>query len=56
VLALKMIPKEVMAECRERSQEFMRQKKPVNRIAAGIIIAIWAIFAAIAVYFMLDHL
>jgi len=56
VLALKMIPEEVMAECRERSQEIMRQKKPVNRIAAGVIIAIWVIFAAIAVYFLLDHL
>ena len=56
VLALKMIPKEVMAECRERSQEIMRQKKPVNRTAAGVIIAIWVIFAAIAVYFLLDYL
>jgi uncharacterized membrane protein YkvA (DUF1232 family) len=56
VLALKMIPEEVLAECRERSQELIRQKRPVNRIAAGVIIAIWVIFAAIAVCFMLDHL
>jgi uncharacterized membrane protein YkvA (DUF1232 family) len=37
VLALKMIPEEVLAECRERSQELIRQKRPVNRIAAGVI-------------------
>ena len=51
VLALKMIPKEVMTDCRERSQETMRQGKPVNRIAASVIIAIWVLFAAIAVGF-----
>jgi len=55
LLALRMIPEEVMAECRERSQEIMRQKKPVNRTAAIVIIAIWIIFAAIAVNFMLDY-
>lgn len=54
LLALKMIPKEVMAECRERSQEIMRQKKPVNRIAAIVIIAIWIIFAALAIALMLN--
>ena len=56
VLALKMIPKEVMAECRERSQEIMRQGKPINRIAAIVIIAIWILFAAIAVGFILNYL
>jgi uncharacterized membrane protein YkvA (DUF1232 family) len=56
VLALKMIPKEVMTDCRERSQEIMRQGKPVNRIAAIVIIAIWILFAAIAVGFMLNYL
>ena len=56
VLALKMIPKEVMTECRERSQEIMRQGKPINRIAAIVIIAIWILFAAIAVGFILNYL
>ena len=56
VLALKMIPKEVMIECRERSQEIMRQGKPVNRIAAIVIITIWILFAAIAVGLMLNYL
>ena len=56
LLALKMIPKEVMTECRKHSQEIMRQSKPVNRIAAAIIIAIWISFTAIAVGFMQNYL
>ena len=56
MLTLKMIPKEVMTECRERSKEIMRQGKPVNRIAAIVIIAVWVLFAAIAVGFMLNYL
>ena len=56
MLTLKMIPKEVMTECRERSKEIMRQGKPVNRIAAIVIIAVWVLFAAIAVGFMLNCL
>lgn len=56
VLALKMVPKEVMTECRKHSQEIMRQGKPVNRIAAIVIIAIWILFVAIAVGFMQQHL
>jgi len=45
-LALKMIPADVMAECRARSQAAMAEGKPVNRVAAGIIIAIWLMVAA----------
>ena len=46
VLALKMIPADVMAECRARSQAVMAEGKPVNWVAAGIIIAIWLMVAA----------
>ena len=55
VLALKIIPTEVMAECREQAQEIILQGKPVNRIAAIVIIAIWVILAALAVAFMLNY-
>ena len=48
-LALRMIPRAVMAECRERAREAMRQGKPVNRAAAVVIIAIWLLLAALAV-------
>jgi len=49
VLAVKMIPPNVLAECREQVQEIMRQGKPVNRVAAGVIVAIWLFLAALAV-------
>ncbi len=48
-LALKMIPAPVMADCREKAQEIMRQGKPVNRVAAAVIIGIWLVLAAAAV-------
>jgi hypothetical protein len=50
-----MIPDEVMTDCRERSQETMRKGKPVDWISATVIIAIWILFAAILIGFMLDY-
>ena len=49
VLALKMIPPVVMAECREKALEIVGQDKPANRAAAAAIIAIWLLLAALAV-------
>lgn len=42
-LAIRMIPAEVMAECRVRSKEVIQAGKPVNRTAAVIIILIWVL-------------
>src|SRR3712207_1273461 len=42
-LALKMIPPEVMAECRVRAQSTTQRNKPKNWIAAGIILIIWVL-------------
>jgi uncharacterized membrane protein YkvA (DUF1232 family) len=47
-LALKMIPAQVLAECQQKSREAMRQAKPVNKIAAAVIIAIWLVLALLA--------
>ena len=55
-LALKMIPPEVMTECRLKSHEMMDQKKPVNWLAAAVIIAIWVCLAAVAVILVLHVL
>src|SRR5690242_3683057 len=38
MLARKMIPPTVLAECRDKAREVMKQGKPVNRIAAAIIV------------------
>jgi len=39
-LALKMIPKDVMTECREKAREIMAQGKPINKVAAAVVIGI----------------
>jgi len=39
-LVIKMIPPQVLAECREKAAEIDRGK-PINRTAAVVIIAIW---------------
>jgi uncharacterized membrane protein YkvA (DUF1232 family) len=48
-LALSMIPENVMIESREKAQETLRQGKPVNRLAAIIIIGVWILPAASAI-------
>ena len=48
-IALKMIPKEVMAEYREQARVTMLQNKPVNWIAAGVIVGVWIGLAILAV-------
>jgi uncharacterized membrane protein YkvA (DUF1232 family) len=48
-LALKMIPAQVMADCRARSLAVMAKGKPTSRFAAGVIIAIWLLLAALTI-------
>lgn len=47
VLALRMIPSDVMAESRERARAALREGKPVNWVVAGVIIGIWLLLAAL---------
>lgn len=52
-LVVRMIPGEVWREYKQRAVVELADSKPGNRIAAGIIIAIWSIAAAwiaLAVY------
>ncbi len=51
-LALRMIPVEVMVECREKAREVMKQGKPVNKTAAVVIVLIWLLLAALALRFV----
>lgn len=53
VLALRMIPAEVMADCRERAKEISREGRPTNWVAAGVIIGIWLLLAVLAVVILL---
>jgi uncharacterized membrane protein YkvA (DUF1232 family) len=51
-LALKMIPPVVLAECREKAREAVQQGKPVNKVAAAIIIIIWLVLAALVIMWL----
>lgn len=48
-LVLKMIPVEVMAECRNKAQAVRDLGKPTNWVAAGVIIAVWLLLAGLSV-------
>ena len=52
-LVLKLIPQPVLAECRAQARAAMARGKQPNWIAAGVIIAVWLIVAALAVAFVL---
>lgn len=47
--AIKMIPPEVMAECRDKAQMEMEKGKPVNWIVAAVIILVWVGLAVLCV-------
>lgn len=53
-LARRMIPATVLDECRARAEEVMRAGKPVNWVAAAVIIALWVLLAAVSVLLVMD--
>jgi uncharacterized membrane protein YkvA (DUF1232 family) len=50
-LALKMIPPQVLAECRVKAQEVIKEGKPVNRLAAVIIVIVWILLAGLVLFY-----
>jgi uncharacterized membrane protein YkvA (DUF1232 family) len=46
--AIKLIPEPVMTECREEAR--LASERPTNRVAAVVIVSIWVIAAALAIY------
>jgi uncharacterized membrane protein YkvA (DUF1232 family) len=52
-LALKLVPAEVMAECRLQAQEVIAMGKPVNWAAATVIVAIWLLATALTIVLIL---
>ena len=46
-LAIKMIPPHVLAECREKARD--AKDRPVNKVAAVVVIIVWIALAALAV-------
>ena len=53
VLARKMIPEEVFAECKEKAREVEGGKKPVSLVAAVAVVAIWLLCVALAAFLVL---
>jgi uncharacterized membrane protein YkvA (DUF1232 family) len=45
-LALKMIPPDILAECRAAAETRLAEGQPVSRTAAAVIIALWLLAAA----------
>ena len=53
LLAVKLLPPAVLAECRVEAQRVMAQGKPTNWLGAGVIVAVWLLLAALAVVVVL---
>ncbi len=51
-LARRMIPTVVLAECRVQAKEVMAAGKPVNWVAAGVIIVIWLVVMALTAFWL----
>ena len=50
VIAAKMIPQDVFEECREKAREVAEGEKPVSWVAAGIVVTVWLLCVALAVF------
>jgi uncharacterized membrane protein YkvA (DUF1232 family) len=48
-LALRMIPPEVMAECRQKAEAAIREGKPTNWKAAAAIVTPWVMMALLVI-------
>ena len=55
-LLLKIIPPEVMAECRVKAEAVIASGKPTNWIAAGIIVGIWVLLAVASMWIVIGWL
>ena len=51
-LVIKLIPAEVLQDCREKAASTMKSGKPKNWVAGVIIILIWVSLLALAVYYL----
>jgi uncharacterized membrane protein YkvA (DUF1232 family) len=51
-LAVKLIPKQVMADSREKAKEVKEQGKPVYKVAAVLIVLVWIGVAVLVTWLM----
>ena len=55
MLALKMIPKDVLSDCEVKAEKLMRNGKPKNWIGGSIIILIWIVITVWAFMKIYPH-
>jgi len=54
IIALKLIPPQVMLESRQKARAVMEQGEPTSQTAALIILAIWLILATLAIWWIIN--
>ena len=53
-LAMKLVPDQVLMECRAQAQEIIQNGKPVSRVAAAVIVVIWLALAALCILWVYE--
>ncbi len=53
-VALKLIPVAVLDECREKARSVIDQGKPINRVAAALIVILWLGLALLVTRFLIS--
>lgn len=53
MLVIRLVPADVVAECRARSEEMVGKVTRAGKIAAGVVVAIWILAAALVVWLIL---
>ena len=53
LIAAKMIPRDVFEECWEKARGVAEGEKPVSRVAAVVVVAVWLLCVALAVFLAL---
>ncbi|MCX5818977.1 MAG: YkvA family protein [Deltaproteobacteria bacterium] len=55
MLVIRLIPADVVAECRARSEEMVGKVTRAGKITAGVVVAIWILAAALVIRLILRN-
>jgi uncharacterized membrane protein YkvA (DUF1232 family) len=53
LIAATMIPRDVFEECKEKARQVAEGEKPVSRVAAVVVVCVWVVCVALAVFLAL---
>jgi uncharacterized membrane protein YkvA (DUF1232 family) len=53
MLVIRLVPADVVAECRARSEEMVGKVTRAGKIAAGMVVAIWILAAMLVIWLIL---